>query len=68
MAFKNAKPEDHLKKQKENFKGAVDRAKEHSKNVSQIMLKSNQDIFKTVQNRFEEGMKEMQANFNKTKH
>jgi phasin family protein len=68
LAFKNAKPEECVKKNTERFKGAVERAMEHSNNVSQVMLKSNQDIFKTVQNRFEEGMKEMQANFNKTKH
>lgn len=68
LAFKNVEPEVQLKKNTEHFQGAVKRAMDHSTQVSQIMLKSNQDLFKSVQNRFDEGMKEMQANFNKTKH
>ncbi|MBP9753026.1 MAG: phasin family protein [Proteobacteria bacterium] len=68
LAFKNTNPQETVKKQTDRFQGAVQRAMDHSKNVSQVMLKSNQELFKSVQNRFEEGMKEMNSSFNKTKH
>ncbi|CAO5674486.1 MAG: hypothetical protein HEEMFOPI_00068 [Holosporales bacterium] len=68
LAFKNQSPQEAAQKQTERFQGAVQRAMDHSHNVSQVMLKSNQELFKSVQNRFEEGMKEMNTTFNKTKH
>lgn len=49
-------PEAHSEK----LKSAVSKAMEHSSNIANIMLKSNQDLFKTIQNRFEDGVEEMQ--------
>lgn len=68
LNFKNMASGDHITRNKKVVTNAVDRAFKHSTSISQIMLKSNQDLFKNVQNRFEEGMKEMQDNINKTKH
>lgn len=68
LNFKNMASGEHLARNKNVVKNAVERAFKHSTSISQIMLKSNQDLFKNVQNRFEEGMKEMQENINKTKH
>ena len=68
MNFKQTGVEESFMKNAQHMKKAVDRAVQHSASVSQIMLKSNQDLFKNVQNRFEEGMREMNENINKTKH
>jgi phasin family protein len=46
--------------QGEKIKGAVAKAMEHSSNIANIMLKSNQDIFKSMQNKFKEGMEDLQ--------
>ncbi|CAO5676185.1 MAG: hypothetical protein NEHIOOID_00656 [Holosporales bacterium] len=68
LAYKNVTPQEQMAKNTQRVQNAVQRAVEHSGNMSQIMLKSNQELFKNVQNQFEEGMKEMQAMMNKTKH
>lgn len=68
LALKNMTPQEQMAKNTQRVQGAVQRAMDHSNNISQVMIKSNQEMFKNVQNRFEEGMKEMQENLNKTKH
>jgi phasin family protein len=68
LNFKKMASGDHMTRNKNVVTSAVERAFKHSTSISQIMLKSNQELFKNVQNRFEEGMKEMQENINKTKH
>lgn len=68
LEFKMQSPEEQFANNSKHMKNAVDRAVAHSNSISQIMLKSNQDLFKNVQNRFEEGMREMHDNINKTKH
>lgn len=68
MAFKNKTPQEYMADQGERIQMAVSRAMEHSSNISNIMLKSNQSLFTSVKTQFDEGMKEMHSHFSKMKH
>ncbi|HCU06349.1 MAG TPA: hypothetical protein DIC42_02025 [Holosporales bacterium] len=68
MAFKNKTPQEYMANQGERIQMAVSRAMEHSSNISNIMLKSNQKLFKSVKTQFDEGMKEMHIHLSKMKH
>jgi phasin family protein len=68
MAFKNKTPQEYMANQGERIQMAVSRAMEHSSNISNIMLKSNQQLFKSVKSQFDEGMKEMHIHLSKMKH
>ncbi len=68
MSFKNKTPQEYMANQSERIQMAVSRAMEHSSNISNIMLKSNQKLFKSVKTQFDEGMKEMHIHLSKMKH
>ncbi|PIZ33803.1 MAG: hypothetical protein COY39_01615 [Alphaproteobacteria bacterium CG_4_10_14_0_8_um_filter_37_21] len=68
MEFKNKTPQQYMADQGERMQMAVSRAMDHSSNVSDIMLKSNQKLFKNVKTQFDEGMKEMHIHLSKMKH
>ena len=68
MEFKNKTPQEYMADQGERVQMAVSRAMDHSSNLSDIMLKSNQKLFKNVKTQFDEGMKEMHIHLSKMKH
>lgn len=68
MSAKNKTPQEYMADQGERVQMAVSRAMDHSSNLSDIMLKSNQKLFKNVKTQFDEGMKEMHAHLSKMKH
>ncbi len=68
MEFSNKTPQEYMADQGERIQMAVSRAMDHSSNLSDIMLKSNQRLFKNVKTQFDEGMKEMHIHLSKMKH
>ena len=68
MSFKHKTPQEYMSNQSERIQMAVNRAMDHSSNLSDIMLKSNQKLFKNVKTQFDEGMKEMHVYLSKMKH
>jgi len=68
LSFKSMNPQEQIAKNAQRLQTAVQRAMSHAGQISEVMLQSNKDLFKNVQNRFEEGIQEMKGAMNKTKH
>ncbi|MDP2194167.1 MAG: phasin family protein [Alphaproteobacteria bacterium] len=68
LQIKHKTPQEYFARQGERMHHAVSRAMEHSGKVSDIVLESNQELFKNVKSQFDEGMKELHTYMSKMKH